>query len=101
MNVIYHPEAEDELIEAASYYEDQAKGLGSKFLNDLDQTVRDIVKCPETWITLGGNIKRHQFTHFPFAIIYRIIGSKIRILAVMNLHREPNYWKTRAENQIH
>lgn len=95
MNVIYHPEAENEMIVASSYYEDQTKGLGIKFLDDLDQTVEEIVKCPETWITLGDDIKRHQFTHFPFAILYRIIDPQIRILAVMNLHREPNYWKNR------
>jgi hypothetical protein len=95
MNVIYHPEAEEEMIATVSYYENQADGLGIKFLDDLDQTVEEIVKCPETWITLGENLKRHQFTHFPFAILYQIIDSKIRILAVMNLHKEPNYWKTR------
>lgn len=95
MNVIYHPEAEEEMIVAANYYENEVNGLGIKFLDDLDQTVEEIVKSPETWITLGGNIKRHQFTHFPFAILYRILDSKIRILAVMNLHREPNYWQTR------
>ena len=95
MNVIYHPEAEEEMIVAANYYENEVNGLGIKFLDDLDQTVEEIVKSPETWITLGGNIKRHQFTHFPFAILYRILDSKIRILAVMNLHKEPNYWQTR------
>ena len=95
MNVIYHPDAEDEMIATAKYYEDQVNGLGIKFLNDLDETVDDIVKSPETWFTLEDDIQRHQFTHFPFAILYRIIDSKIRILAVMNLHQEPDYWKNR------
>ena len=95
MNVIYHPDAEDEMIIAASYYENQVNGLGTKFLNDLDGTVEDIAKTPETWFTLEDDIKRHQFTHFPFAILYRIVDSKIRIVAVMNLHKKPTYWKNR------
>jgi toxin ParE1/3/4 len=95
MNVIYHPEAEDEMIVAANYYETKVHGLGTKFLNDLDETVEDIVKYPETWFTLEDNIQRHQFTHFPFAILYRIVGLRIRILAVMDLHKKPAYWKNR------
>ncbi len=58
-------------------------------------TLIKIIKCPDTWITIDGDIRRHLFTHFPFAVLYRIFDSKIRILAVMNLHREPNYWKNR------
>ena len=95
MTVIYHPEAEDEMILAARYYENQVNGLGVKFLDDLDVTVEDIVKSPETWCTIEDDIKRHQFTHFPFAILYRIVSSKIRILAVMDLHKDPDYWKNR------
>ena len=44
MNVIYHPEAEEEMIVAAGYYENQTDGLGLKFLDDPDQTVEEIVK---------------------------------------------------------
>lgn len=83
------------MIVAARYYENKANGLGGKFLNDLDETVEDIVKSPETWFTLEDDIQRHQFTHFPFAILYRIIDSRIRILAVMNLHKEPDYGQNR------
>ncbi|MBU8901225.1 MAG: type II toxin-antitoxin system RelE/ParE family toxin [Victivallales bacterium] len=95
MQIIYHPKAEEEMIIAAKYYERQAEDLGFKFLDDLDKTVEEIINSPQTWITLVDDIKRHQFSHFPFAIIYRIVSSKIRVLAVMNLHREPNYWKKR------
>lgn len=37
MIAIYHPEAEDEMIVAARYYENEASGLGVKFLDDLDK----------------------------------------------------------------
>ncbi len=95
MQVIYHPLAENEMIESAKYYSSQAFGLGIKFLNDLDKTIEEIIENPTTWITLDGDIRRHQFTHFPFGILYRIVDEKIRIVAVMNLHRKPNYWKNR------
>jgi hypothetical protein len=32
---------------------------------------------------------------FPYGILYRIVENNIRIMAVMNLHRKPGYWKNR------
>ncbi len=89
MTVIYHPAAEDEVVEAVTYYETQAEGLGVRFIDDLDKTVEDVVNFPETWILLEDGIRRHQFIHFPFAVLYKLADSQIRVLAVMNLHQEP------------
>ncbi len=95
MNVIYHKNAELEAITSAQFYESQAAGLGSKFLDDLDRTVNDIVNYPEAWSIMGDDIRRHLFTHFPFGVIYRMTNSKILVLAVMNLHQKPNSWHDR------
>ncbi len=95
MQIIYHPFAEEEMIIAAKYYNSQASGLGIKFLNDFDNTIDEIIETPNTWITLDEDIKRHQLSHFPFGILYRIVENNIRIIAVMNLHKKPNYWKNR------
>jgi len=95
VQVIYHPDAEEEMLAAARYYERQAENLGFKFLDDLDKTVEDIVDFPETWLVLEDDYRRHEFTHFPFAVIYRIVSFEIRITAVMHMHRDPDYWKKR------
>lgn len=96
MNVIYHNEAELEIIHAAKFCESQATGLGRKFLADLDRTVHDIVKYPEAWLIMDGDIHRHLFTHFPFGVIYQLSESKIIVLAMMHLHKKPNYWNNRS-----
>jgi hypothetical protein len=35
------------------------------------------------------------FKKFPFGIIYQIIEKQIVVIAVMHLHKKPDYWKKR------
>lgn len=37
MRLIYHPDAEAELIEAARFYEQRIHGLGARFLDSRDR----------------------------------------------------------------
>ena len=41
--------AEQEMLDAARYYELQAPGLGDGFLDKIDSAVQDIAENPETW----------------------------------------------------
>jgi len=43
MRLIYHPDAEAELIEAAQFYEQQVSTLGAQFPDAVDQAVRTII----------------------------------------------------------
>lgn len=91
----YHAEVEEELIRSAGYYEEQCEDLGSRFLDDYDHAVFEITENPAAWPLIEGEYRRHLLRHFPFGIIYRVMSDHIRILAVMHLHRHPDYWKER------
>jgi len=99
VKVVYHSAAEDELVLAVRYYDGQADGLGHKFLDELQSVVDDITAFPVTWPVLYADARRHQLSHFPYGVIYRVVGDVVRVLAVSNLHQEPNYWKTRLEER--
>lgn len=42
MRLIYHPDAEAELIEAARFYEQRIHGLGARFLDSGDRAIKAI-----------------------------------------------------------
>jgi hypothetical protein len=42
-------------------------------------------------------IRRHFSTVFPYGILYEEKPDVIRIIAVMPLHRDPDYWLHRLE----
>ncbi|OGW13567.1 MAG: hypothetical protein A3G93_10400 [Nitrospinae bacterium RIFCSPLOWO2_12_FULL_45_22] len=91
------PEAEQEMLEAARYYEAQATGLGVDYLSEVEHAVRTIEEVPATWPIIEGELRRRLIRRFPFGILYRIEPEEIVIVAVAHLRRKPGYWKERIK----
>ena len=88
----FHRLAEYELNEAAQYYDLEDPGLGAAFLDEVDRCLQSIQAAPEAGAILRGTVRRRLLRRFPYAVLYRITPSGIRVLAVMNLRRPPTYW---------
>jgi toxin ParE1/3/4 len=88
--------AEEEMREAAEYYERQTRGLGHEFLAEVQRTVDRIVENPQLGQVVRRNIRRRLMPRFPFGILYRIDPQEIVIIAVMHLRRRPGYWEERV-----
>jgi hypothetical protein len=95
MNFSFHPEAENEFNTAIDYYEEIESGLGYDFALEVYLTIRRAVEFPKAWTLLEGDIRRCLVHRFPYGILYSEKEGGIFILAVMNLHRNPKYWKRR------
>jgi len=87
--------AEQEMHEAACFYEDRSPGLGRDFLDEVERTVESIVKHPHSGPRISGNIRRRILRRFPFGVLYAMEPTRIVIVAVMHLRREPGYWQDR------
>ena len=91
----YHPEAIKEIIEAARYYEGRAPGLGREFRAELDAAVDLLRRIPEASAPIPGDLRRKPLRRFPYAVIYAVEDSEIRIYAVPHRRRRPEYWLDR------
>lgn len=78
MKYSLHPAAEAELIHAVEYYEGCEPGLGHDFSIEIYSTIERIT------------------TRFPYGVLYAQENSHLFIVAIMHLHREPDYWKHRT-----
>ena len=95
MTYSFHPEAEAEFVDAINYYEKCENGLGEDFSLEVNSTIRNILAFPAAWPTMDEPVHR-CFTHrFPYGVLYSTENDNIFILAVMHLHRQPDYWKKR------
>jgi toxin ParE1/3/4 len=94
--IIFLAPAEEEMLEAAAYYESQAEGLGHNFLAEVHQTADRIVENPQLGQIVRGDIRRRLLRRFPFGLLYRIDPEEIVIIAVMHLRRRPGYWADRT-----
>lgn len=93
--VKFHPDAEDEMIEAAAYYETQQSQLGRRFLASVQDTINRIVLNPRLYQAIDLDVRRCLTKTFPFGVLFRELPDKVVIMAVMHLHRDPDYWKNR------
>ena len=93
--VAFLPEAEQEMLEAARYYESQAAGLGEDYLSEIERAVAAIAESPKTWPIIGGKLRRRLVRRFPFGILYCVEPEEIVIIAVAHLRRKPGYWQER------
>ena len=95
MTYSFHDEAELEFNDAIDHYEGCRNDLGFEFASEVYETIQRIIKFPNAWHLLDGNIRRCLTNRFPFGVIYYQKDDKIIILAVMQLKRKPDYWKDR------
>lgn len=90
-----HPEAEAELLAAARYYEEQAQNLGLDSITAVEASCAQLAQFPEVGRPFGNRLRRFLVPHFPYGILYRKQGECLTIVAVANLHRRPDYWRSR------
>ena len=88
--------AEDEMLEAAFFYEQQSDGLGQDFLRKLQSAIEEIVEHPTRWPRIRSSIRRRMIHRFPYAVLYEDRPQEILIVAVMHLRRNPTYWIDRT-----
>lgn len=52
MNFYFHPEAEQELLQAISLYEKCRPGLGIEFAEEVYQAIKRIINFPDSYVLL-------------------------------------------------
>lgn len=89
----FHPLAEQELIDAADYYESQRPSLGLELLGEVEQSINFLIRYPEAGVRVGDSVRRLVLPKFPYSILYRVLETgEIRILAIAHHKRRPQYW---------
>jgi toxin ParE1/3/4 len=97
-NVVFHPLAEQELIDAVAYYEEQKLGLGLEYLEEIENAVNFLTRYPEAGSKVRGLVRRLTLPKFPYSLLYRMVeDEKIRVLAVAHHKRKPQYWLDRDQ----
>lgn len=95
MSFSFHPDAEEEFNKAIDYYENIESGLGYEFAFEVHSTIQRSIEYPKAWAVLDGEIRRSLVKRFPYGILYTEEYDGVFVVAVMNLHREPGYWRQR------
>ncbi|MBT3259783.1 MAG: type II toxin-antitoxin system RelE/ParE family toxin [Deltaproteobacteria bacterium] len=96
MKFYFHEDAETEFDRAIEYYEDARPGLGLEFAQEVYVAITCVIQFPDAWSPMSKNTRRCLVSRFPFGIIYQVKSDYVRIIAVADLRRRPNFWRDRV-----
>lgn len=88
-------EADVEFQEQIRYFDEQAAGLGNKFISDLESTVKSIREYPESGALTSRNLRERVLRVFRHTVFYVNASDEIIVVAVAPHGRRPSYWRKR------
>jgi toxin ParE1/3/4 len=92
---VFHPEAEDEYLEAVEYYEREAPAVVEAFRDEVMRTVTFIERFPDAAPVERGTIRRKLLKRFEYEVYFAVEPDRLRILALAHQKRRPGYWTDR------
>lgn len=88
-------QAERDIDEAMTWYDQQQVGVSWEFHNELLDIFRKICEHPEHGSLVGSTQFRYRNVHrFPYVVYYDNTTDSIDILAVAHGSRKPEYWRS-------
>lgn len=84
----FRPDAEAELSQAARWYEENRRGLGSEFVRAVEASLDSIARNPEMFPRIANDLSRALVKRFPFGIFYSFNDIEIVVLAVFHARRD-------------
>lgn len=91
-----HPEAANDLRDAAKYYFEHANAaLSQALFAEFDRATNLLIAQPQWGAPWRAGYRRYLIRRFPYSIFYSIAGDEIRIMAVAHQSRRPGYWRSR------
>ncbi|MBL8540866.1 MAG: type II toxin-antitoxin system RelE/ParE family toxin [Betaproteobacteria bacterium] len=87
--------ASRDLIEGYSFYERQAEGVGSYFLDSLYSDIDSLIITAGMHSVHFDKYHRLLSRRFPFAIYYRVEGETVLVYAVLDCRRDPAWIRKR------
>lgn len=96
MNYHFTSAAQADFRDAAHYYENQSKGLGDAFLDELQATVDRISMFPEAWGRVDNQFMHCHMRRFPYTVIYLLQDGVIVFVSVFHQSRMPESWRLKS-----
>lgn len=90
-----HLLAQEDLQEAAGFYERERQGLGSRFLVEVERVIERLLLHPESAPRVSRHLRMARVGTFPYNVLYRIEDDRIFVLAVFHQRRRPGYGRNR------
>jgi plasmid stabilization system protein ParE len=93
--VIFAPEAEQDIAEAYNWYEGRRVGLGEEFLSCVDASIQKIRRDPNLYPVIYKEYRRTLVRRFPYVVFYEFFDTTVWIYSVFHTSLDPGKWRAR------
>jgi toxin ParE1/3/4 len=93
--VAFRRAARRDVEDAALWYEERRVGLGSRFRDEVDAAVRLAAEHPLRFPRKHKDIRNVRIRRFPYSVFFIPEASRIVVLAVFHVRRDPLKWQSR------
>jgi plasmid stabilization system protein ParE len=85
----YSALAEQEILEALAWYDQDTIRMGSAFLAQIDRTAGFLSMNPNLYPKALGVLRRANLKQFPYALFYLVEGHTVRVMSCFHQSRQP------------
>lgn len=90
------PEADEEIAEAARWYEARERGLGREFLRAFRAATSSLRRNPFMYQLVVEGARRILLRRFPYSVFYEVHEDEVVVLASFHQARDPREWQRRV-----
>ena len=93
MQLVFRPEAQKELLEAQTWYEERSPGLGFEFARAVDVAVGRALRMPLAFPRIEAEFRHVIARKFPYSIIYHPTQMELVVVSCFHHRRKPGSWQ--------
>lgn len=94
--VDYLPGARRDFDESFDWYAARSTQAAVRFTNAVDVALSTMAADPERFAAVDDLHRECRVRRFPFRIVYRVIETRILVVAIAHAKRRPDYWRDRT-----
>ena len=89
LKLSYHGAMRREVEAACDWYDERKEGLGDEFFQELEAVLALIAENPQAFPMASEGRRKGRLRRFPYAVYYRVLADRVRILALVHDRRHP------------
>ena len=99
MDAIFRPEAEEEMLEARTWYEAKSPGLGLEFARAVESALHKAERHPAAYLRVAGECRRILLRRFPYMLVFLPQDGGLIVVACFHQRRDPGSLQARLSRE--
>ena len=89
LDLVFAPQAFDDLRAARRWYEERREGLGADFEAGVEAILQRALHMPSSFPEVAFGARRAAVRRFPYDIYYRIAERQLVVVLIIHTARDP------------